>query len=257
MYCDTECGEETMVQRFQDITKNFSHWDNSRFNMFTRFGMESKVYDDLDIAMKLYRPDVLIIDCLYNTTDGADISRNEKLFPILKKISKIRNEYDATILAIHHMNKGNHQEGLVKDRMSGGSALQNWSEHINLITRTNESNTRLLKVDKSRHMDYAECYYVIDWDSEKCLLINKGITEDWSKLLLTTHKKGSWEKVLRDLGDTFSTNDFKNKVEILMGHSERTSHTWLNEMCKCKVVEKIKQGHYKKKLNIIRSDENE
>ena len=255
LYCDTECGEDTMIERFKAITQNFPDWNNARFNMVSRVGMESDVYDDLESAINIFKPDVLVIDCLYNTTDGADISRNEKLFPTLKRITKLRDDYDLTILAIHHMNKGNHQEGLVKDRMSGGSVLINWCEHINLIQRTNESHLRLLKVDKSRHMAYSECYYVLEWDSDKCLLINRGITEDWSKYLITSQKKNNWEKVLRDLGDEFTTNDFKNKVEVLMGHTEKTAHNWLKQMCEVKVVEKIKQGNYKKKLEIITSED--
>ena len=253
LFCDTECGQQTLVERFKKISKNFN-WDNKRFNMVVSQGIESNVYDDLEIAVERFKPDLLIIDCLYNTTDGADISRNDKIKPILNRISKIKNDNDITILAVHHMVKGNHQDGLSKDRMQGGSALQNWIEHIVLITRTNESSTRLLKVDKSRHLDYSEAHYVIDWDSDKCLLENRGVTDDWSKMLITHIKKNNWDRVLRELPDEFTTNDFKNVTNTHMKVSERTATNWLRDMCKCNLVEKVKHSMYVKKLSIIKSE---
>ena len=59
----------------------------------------------------------------------------------------------------------------------------------------------------------------------------------------------------KGLPKIITTNDFKNKVEVLMGHTEKTAHNWLKQMCEVKVVEKIKQGNYKKKLEIITSED--
>ena len=114
---------------------------------------------------------------------------------------------------------------------------------------------RLLKVDKSRHLDYSEAHYVIDWDSDKCLLENRGVTDDWSKMLITHIKKNNWDRVLRELPDEFTTNDFKNVTNTHMKVSERTATNWLRDMCKCNLVEKVKHSVYVKKLSIIKSEE--
>ena len=40
-----------------------------------------------------------------------------------------------------------------------------------------------------------------------------------------------------------------------MGHSERTAHNWLDDMQKCKVIEKVRHGAYKKKLELIKCED--
>jgi RecA-family ATPase/5S rRNA maturation endonuclease (ribonuclease M5) len=254
LYMDTECGRDVLVTRYKQIQKNFNWNADSRFTLLPRT-TTSDDYADLEDAIKRVKPDIVFIDCLYNTMDGVDASKNHHIIPTTNKITEIKNRYNVTIIAIHHMNKGGHELGLTKDRMSGGSALQNWSEHLMLISRTNQTHTRLIKIDKSRHIDYPECYYELDWDAQNQILTNKGICQDWKKLLLTDQKKDSWEKVLRDLADEFTTNDFRNIVEAKMLHSERTAHNWLSDMLKCKVIEKVKHGTYKKKLELIKCEE--
>ena len=253
LFCDTECGKQTLIERYQSIVKNFKWNPKSRFNFVTNKDSISNIYDDLEKAIGYYKPDIVIIDCLYNTTDGADISVNAKITPTLKRITKIKNKYNVTIVLVHHMNKGNHEQGLVSDRMSGGSALQNWSEHINLITKTNQSSTRLFKVAKSRHTYVPECYYALSWEKDICMLVNEGVVNDWKKLLISTHKKNNWIKVLRDLGDEFTTSDIINVFSI-RGYVEKTARNHLRDMCSTKVVKKIGHGKYKKALKIFDSE---
>ena len=254
LYMDTECGMNTLISRFQQIQKQFNWNADNRFYLLPRMDV-SDDYADLESAIKRVKPDVVFIDCLYNTMDGVDASKNHHIIPTTNKITEIKNKYDVTIIAVHHMNKGNHELGLTKDRMSGGSALQNWVEHIILMTRTNQSHTRLIKIDKSRHIDYPECYYELDWDAQNQILTNRGICQDWKKLLITEQKKDNWANVLRDIADEFTTNDFRNIVENKMGHSERTAHNWLDDMQKCKVIEKVRHGAYKKKLELIKCED--
>ena len=170
--------------------------------------------------------------------------------PILNRITKLKEVHHCTIIAVSHMNKGGHEQGLVIDRISGGSVLQNWSEHIIQLTRTNESNTRLLRIGKSRHIDYPDCYYEIEWNSNKKELINRGIQSNWKELMITTDKKKNWNMILHDLPDEFSKIDFKNVVCNIRGNSERTATNWISDMLRCGIIEKIKHGQYKKKLEI-------
>ena len=252
LYFDSECGEDVLVERYQKLQKNFKWEGDSRFTLLTKDTESDKIYDDIENAMKQVKPDILFIDCLYNTTDGADISKNHNIFPITKRISQLRDAYNCTIVSIHHMNKGGHQEGLQKDRMAGGSSLQNWAEHIVLMTRTNETGTRLMKIDKSRHIDYPECIYKLNWDSQAFNISNEGICTDWKHLLLTDAKKIKWENALEQMEDTFGTGEFQKAVAEGGDASDRTARNWLREMEKMQVIEKVEYGTWKKGLKLIK-----
>ena len=252
LYCDTECTEPVLIERYQALQKQFDWKGDSKFTLLPKVHNTDNIYDDIESAIRIAEPDLLIIDCLYNTTDGTDISKNQNIHPITKRISELRDKYNCTILSVHHMNKGGHQEGLQKDRMAGGSALQNWAEHIVLLTRTNETGTRLLKIDKSRHIDYPECYYELDWDSKECKLSNKGISTDWKRLLLTESKKIKWDTALESMAEEFTTGGFQTAVAEGGDASDRTARNWLREMEKMQVIEKVEYGVYRKRLKLIR-----
>ena len=253
LYVDTECGEQVFVNRFQMLTKLFKWKGDARFHMMTGSSGMGNVYDNIETAIKEIKPDILINDCLYNTTDGVDISKNHNIQPITKRITELKNRYNITIIAIHHMNKGGHELGLSKDRVAGGSALQNWAEHMVLITRTNEQSKRLLKVDKSRHIDYPECYYEIQWDSEQKKLINAGVCSDYRKLLIGNDKKYKWERALDEMEEKFTSKEFIDYI-VSIGKSDRTGYTWLKEMQSCNVIERDDWGSYQKRLKVVGSE---
>ena len=255
LYLDTECGEDLLVQRYKKLMTHFSDWKGfERFNMISKEKHSLEMYDDLEQAIREFQPDVVIIDCLYNTTNGADISKNHNLFPTIDRITDIKNTYKNTIICVHHFNKGNHEQGLIIDRITGGSALQNWSEHIILLSKTNESHKRLVKIGKSRFIDYPECYYELEWDAQNEKLIMTGIQQEWKKLMIGTDKKYQWDKVLEDLPDAFSNLDFANFVEIELKKSKRTAYLWLKEMIQCNVVEKLSHSKYCKKLTLLEGE---
>ena len=258
LYIDTECGDDEMTRRYQRIQQHFE-WTkdaSSRFNWACADGEVGDIYKDMEQAVKFYKPDILIIDCLYNTTtDGADISKNHNLKPYLNKITKMKYALSLTIIAVHHMNKGNHEKGLDKDRMSGGSNLGYWMEHCILLTRTNDTYTRLLRVDKSRVIDYSESYYAVEWNPHNHELKNVGILEDWKPMLLTEHKANKFAELLDSLPNEFSYNDIRNKIENNYGVTDRTSRNWVAELVKIKSIERISQGHYKKRIKIITNEE--
>ncbi len=252
LFVDTECGESVLIERYQALQKNLNWKGDSKFTLVTKSGITDSIYDDIETAIQQVKPDIIFIDCLYNTTDGVDISKNHNIHPITNRITQLRDKYDCTIVSIHHMNKGGHQEGLQKDRMAGGSSLQNWAEHIVLLTRTNETGTRLMKIDKSRHIDYPECLYKLIWDSDNQKLINEGICTDWKPLLLTDSKKIKWENALGQMEDKFGTGEFQRAVAEGGDASDRTARNWLREMEKMQVIEKVAYGEYQKRLKLIK-----
>ena len=252
LFFDTEIGEDSLIQRFQEIkARNYKDWNaDSRFDLASRVGNSVDIYDDLEEIIKMCNPDVVFIDCLYNTTDGKDISKNHYIQPIIQRLSAIRDK-KRTIVAVHHSNKGGHEQGLVIDRLAGGSALQNWAEHIMLLSRTNEDDTRLFRIGKSRHFDYSQAHYLLRWDSDKLSLNNYGITNDWKPLLIQDSKKIKWAKALDEMKDEFTTGEFKMAVLKGGDASERTASNWLKEMEKCNVITNIEYGVYKKKLGVF------
>ena len=60
-------------------------------------------------------------------------------------------------------------------------------------------------------------------------------------------------KVLRDLGDEFTTSDIINVFSI-RGYVEKTARNHLRDMCSTKVVKRIGHGKYKKALKIFDSE---
>ena len=105
--------------------------------MMSKTGSFSAIWDSLKTAIKKYEPDVVYIDCLYNSTTERDLAKSVNVSKFTDRITEIRDRYDLTIRIIHHFNKGGHELGLKMDRMSGASALQNWVEHLMLLSYTN------------------------------------------------------------------------------------------------------------------------
>ena len=257
LYCDTECGKKILLERYDLLKHNFN-WKASaskRFNMISKDAKVSDIWDDLERTIKFLKPDVVFIDCLYNTTGGVDISKNQNISPITDTITQLKVKYELTIVSIHHMVKGGHEAGLQKDRMAGGSALQNWVEHCILITNTNESNMRLLKIDKSRVISYPNCYYGLEWDAEKFWLNNEGLVEDWRRFLIGGDKKIKWKLALERVLDEFTTTDFRNIVECQMKLSKRTAENWLSDMARCNVIKDVGYGKWKKNLKVIEEND--
>ena len=123
----------------------------------------SEALDDIEMFIQNERPDVVYLDCLYNMKHGADISKNHNLSPITDRVFDWKMGYRTTPKLIAHATKGNHEQGLTMDRIAGGSHLQNWAEHIVLLTRTNVENMRMLRIDKSRSVGFPTCYYGMEW----------------------------------------------------------------------------------------------
>jgi len=121
----------------------------------------------------------------------------------------------------------------------GGSALINWAEHIMLLSRTNEDSTRLFRIGKSRHFDYSQSHYLLEWDSDKLKLINCGVTNDWKKYLIQDAKKIKWANVLEKMEEDFATGEFQIAVAESGDASEKTARNWLKEMVKVGVIEKV------------------
>jgi len=255
LFVDTEIGERLLMERYQAIKKNFD-WKrgSDRFNMISRSGSYEEIWPHLKTAIERFEPNVVFIDCLYNSATIKDITKSLYIFPLTRQLTELRTRYNLTLFCVHHMNKGGHELGLNKDRMSGASALQNWVEHLVLMTTTNEDNTRLIKIDKSRVIDYPQCYYGLDWDTGKLFLTNKGVIDNWKRYMDTEQKIIRWKEALSKIPEQFCTSDWITLVVNEMKMSERTAHGWLSHMERSNILKKDRHGQWSKNLKVVESE---
>ena len=262
LYVDTECGIDEMNRRYNLLKNNFPNWHGSdRFIMISRkVKIISDVLDDVEDMIRMEQPDIVYYDCLYNMSNSKDISKNHNLSPITDRITDMKMGYNNTPILIAHATKGNHEQGLTMDRIAGGSHLQNWAEHIVLLTRTNMENRRMLRIDKSRSVGFPTCYYGMEWDGDKFFMENIGVIENYREWLVSEQKKLMWSEYLNNIPvDTFTTKDWLNEVEIMGGKSISTAKGYLREMVASGVLTTPHKGSgiYTKNMKVIVADNNE
>ncbi|SVD15646.1 uncharacterized protein METZ01_LOCUS368500, partial [marine metagenome] len=229
LFVDTEVGIDELVKRYHRIKNNFTNWEKGidRFNMLSKKGSFSNIWNELKQNVEKYKPDVLYIDCLYNAVIDRDISKGPSVAKFTDQITELKESFDLTIRIVHHFNKGFHEYGLNKDRMSGASVLQNWVEHLILMTRTNVHSLRLIKIDKARGVDFTDNYYGLNWNAGKYKLEMLGIVNNWKQLITEDDKKYIWQTALEQMPNTFTTNDWvKVVVNGLNMVKERQAKEW-------------------------------
>jgi len=246
LFIDLEVGKDELMRRFQRLKKSINFTKHSNFNMLSKSGSFTDVYYDILNAIEIFNPELVIIDNLYASIGDVDISRNDKLKPILGKIDELKKQTGCTILLVHHFNKMTKETSLVTDRMQGASALQNWMEYCILITKTNQQNFRLMKIAKSRGTAQSEEVYGIYWNSGTFLFEMKGIVRDWAKFVIPINTKKQWESSLESMNNNFTTNDWVNKVHCELSFSRKTAFIWLRELQIIRMITKVSHGNYLK-----------
>ena len=248
LYVDTEVGKEELIKRFHRIKNNFEEWVGSgNFLMMSKNGVSNDFWTQLKKQVILFQPDIIYIDCMYNAATNKDLTKNVNIFKFTDLITGLHDEFNVTTRIIHHFNKGGHEFGLSMDRMSGASALQNWAEHLTLITYTNVPSLRLFKIVKSRGTDFPRQYFGIEWNVENYMLEMLGIVMNWMKYLVSVNKTEKWSTALDYMSTCFTT---KQWIEIVSNRlktvKERQAKQWLKEMESCGVIKKISQGRWNK-----------
>ena len=111
---------------------------------------------------------------------------------VINELAQFKIKYGVTVFAIAHFNKGQHEQGLVKDRMQGSALLQNWAEYIMLMDSTNIDGHNLWKVDKARGVHDDKSYILLQWDD--FWFKAKGVIDDPFPLLVNKNKKRKWAR---------------------------------------------------------------
>lgn len=82
--------------------------------------------DEFVSYVEKIEPVLIIFDPLYLMIDG-DINSSQELQPILKWLLNIRNEYNTSVMVIHHYNKGG-SSTRGGQRMLGSTTLHGWTD---------------------------------------------------------------------------------------------------------------------------------
>jgi 5S rRNA maturation endonuclease (ribonuclease M5) len=249
MYVDTEAGEMEFQRRFQQILKHMSWRGNDYFTAISRHGRTEDIWESCHQAISHFKPDLIIIDCLYNSTSIGDFSKSNAMSKVTNALSDFKVKRGVDMLAIHHFTKGNH-DVLTLDRISGASALQNWIEYAILMTRTNREELTLWQVGKARGVPHNPNVYGLLWDD--FWFIEHGIIDDIQPFLLDKHAKNKFAQILEDLAERFDRKDWINVFsQSYPDLSERTGDTWLKKCLDARMVKKITKGMYQKHLRLI------
>ena len=254
LYIDTEVGKEETHRRYRRLQKNMVWQDNGNWLMAMKSGEIVDIWDTVhDTIQNKFKPDLLIIDSIYNSTTINDFSKAPNIARVTNELQRFKDEYNISLQTVGHFNKGHNELGLDISRMSGASQLQNWIEWNVLMVKTNVPNFNLWKVVKTRATYHDESVIGLKFDD--FWFKTAGVVDEPNHFLISDKKKANWQSLLEDLPDPFDTqkwlNVFSNKFPYL---TERTGSNWLAAAKETPMVNFISHGLYSKGLGLINED---
>ena len=255
LYIDLENGKDETLRRIQKLTEGHSIDQEScaeNFILVTKPGDFSEVFPLIEAQVIIQKPDVIIIDNLYQLSGANNISDSEKIKPLLGKIEGLKTTSNAAVVLIHHFLKNTQEQGLTEERMAGSSVLNWWMEYCTMLGKTNQSFS-LFCVGKSRMGDKNPGVYAIEFNDQ----VSGGIriespgvvpADKVRGLVIPERKKLKWENSLDRMGNEFSTTEWLNVTGDTMGESVAavTAHRWLKEMTQIGMIKRPAHGKYKK-----------
>ena len=249
LYVDTESGENEVTIRYQGIKKHMDWNGSHNWRMLSKGGSFYDVWDDVIRSLKYFTPDLMIFDCLYNSTAIKEFSKSSGMSDVINALGDFKAKRGIDVMAVHHFVKGNHDSFNI-DRMSGSFVLQSWIEYCNLMIKSNEENIALFKQGKSRGAPENNKVYALRWDDYKFKMA--GVVQDIAPLMVDKHVKLKYTAIIEDLPERFSNKDWLNVCNQKHSHvSERTHYTWLKDAVQCKLIKKLAKGVYEKHLQLI------
>jgi DNA-binding PadR family transcriptional regulator len=255
LYSDTECGLTLLHNRFRQVVKNFQPFTGeNRFFMMSKVGRSGQIWEAIDNGVKTFKPDIVIVDCLYNTSSVNNrfvrFDKGYDLSTLTDKMTGLREQYKITVIAVHHFNKGNEQDGLIVSRIQGATPLLNWAEHISgIINTTADQSIRLFRIMKSRTAHGGNHYFKLIWDAEHHKFINEGVLLRYLQYLINSNKILEWEKFLTEIREVADKDGrFETKDALNIGEnppfskSRVTIHRWLKQLEHNGFIESLGHG---------------
>ena len=191
LFIDTEVGEDIFLRRISEMKATFQDKGlDSRFFPMTTIGRINEIYEDIGNAIEAYNPDIIFIDCLYNTTGKVRLSKNEDIKRLTDKIDILHKDMyrDKTFWLVHHMNKGGRADGITSERISGASAIGFWSENeMGIAKSTLENDMRLIRDLKARDGSESNDYFRMLFNYP--IFSNLELEPDWKRHFVDEQKR--------------------------------------------------------------------
>lgn len=175
VYVQTEGSREGTKEDFGNMMNVLDIDPKHLFYMY-KIGMrlhEKGGADDLidEIRSIGYRPDVVILDCLYKAMSGGDLSNAKDVTVVTDNIDKIKESFNCAFIGVHHKRKGSfnnngHFNDGGDDESLGSVVFQNYFDHmLNLKKRKLKDGTepRTLYCDTQRNGN-VETKIELDYD---------------------------------------------------------------------------------------------
>jgi len=103
------------------------------------------------------QPVLVVFDPLYLMFEG-DLNSSQDLNPVLNWLLRIKNEYDTSVMLVHHYNKGSGQNNGAPlrggARMAGSIMLYGWVESAWYLTKTEEQTSAQPQGDNTLTIDF-------------------------------------------------------------------------------------------------------
>ena len=253
LFIDTEIGQDELLRRYHKIKNKVDWKGDDNMMMMSKGGTTMDIWEQTEQMVQTYRPKVVIIDSMYNSTSVSDFSKSTGMTKVTDALVEMKHKYGITILIISHFNKGNDEQATHIDRMQGSAVLKNSIEFQMCMIQTNIDDFNIFQVQKTRGVPFDRSYIGLKWDD--FWFTTKGFIEDISDYLVTEHKKRKWDSILEELPDRFDTKDWLNVFNRKFELTERTGKTWLKKASETQMVEKISHGLYQKNLKLIQENE--
>jgi RecA-family ATPase len=138
LYVGMEDTLPKLSNRVEKMKQHFPPIDESKFTVLPTDKRNMLAIEALIIQLK---PDVVMIDPLTNLLKRED--KKEDVESLLKELDRLIEQYEISIILIHHARKG---KGETLDSMRGSSALTGWADTICRIDRRG-NNKYKIKLD--------------------------------------------------------------------------------------------------------------
>ena len=226
---------------------NLTFLSDGQLNVFT------DKYESIEANLMHKEVDVLVIDNLYSST--GDVSKNEKVMEVLRKLMNLKHRYNISIVMVSHHKKMDMPAPIDVSQILGGSAYTNSLDFIAQIASAKRGDgVKVMKITKVRaHSKFHNvplAIKMINDEDEKLYFEYLRPLPKNEMFWYTDPKESNEEKVLKAIassGDNFSWEQFQEALQSVMKlTSTQTAFNWLDKMITQGLIEKIERGHYKK-----------
>lgn len=101
-----------MTRRYIDLKNQLNWKDNGNWMAMSKSGMTVDAWGIIhQVIEHRFKPDLLTIDSLYNTTTIDDFSKAHNMAKITNALTEFKDKHNISLLTVGHFNKGHKYDG--------------------------------------------------------------------------------------------------------------------------------------------------